>query len=126
MMRSFHYAAHSALSQQVTIRPEDIALVEPWGERWAQFVSAAFLQSYLQTAGSATFIPDNRDDVETLIEAFLLEKAIYEVGYELNNRPTWAPIPIRGIQNILREREAVGVTATTTTTAAASHGISSL
>src|SRR5581483_5871123 len=103
MLRSFHYAAHSALAQQLpNIRAEDVSFLQPWAENWAQFVSAIFLQSYLETAGRASFIPYDNEDVETLVDAFLLDKAVYEVGYELNNRPTWLPIPIRGIMEILR------------------------
>jgi maltose alpha-D-glucosyltransferase/alpha-amylase len=108
MMRSFHYAAHTALSMhQQTVRTEDVPLLEPWAEHWANWISAAYLQSYLQTAHGAIFIPDQPADIETLLEAFLLEKAVYEVGYELNNRPKWISIPLRGIRQILKDR-AVG------------------
>ncbi|HEX4085022.1 MAG TPA: maltose alpha-D-glucosyltransferase [Chthoniobacteraceae bacterium] len=105
MLRSFHYAAHTALSlHQHTVRPEDIPLLEPWAEHWANWIGSAYLQSYLQTADAAPFIPDTREDTETLLDAYLLEKAVYEVGYELNNRPNWISIPLRGIQQILGDR----------------------
>jgi maltose alpha-D-glucosyltransferase/alpha-amylase len=105
MMRSFHYAAHTALSMhQQTVRPEDVPLLEPWAEHWANWISSAYLQSYLQAADGALFVPDQHEDTETLLDAFLLEKAVYEVAYELNNRPKWAGIPLRGIRQILRDR----------------------
>ncbi len=105
MMRSFHYAAHTALSmRQQTVRPEDVPLLEPWAEHWASWIASAYLRSYLDAAEGANFIPDNRDDTEALLEAFLLEKAVYEIGYELNNRPKWISIPLRGIRQILRDR----------------------
>jgi len=57
----------------------------------------------------ASFVPEQIEDTEVLIEAYLLEKAVYEVNYELNNRPTWAGIPIRGIREILRHAGAAPV-----------------
>ena len=105
MLRSFHYAAHTALSmRQQTVRPEDVPLLEPWAEHWANWIGSAYLQSYLQTADSAPFIPDKHEDTEALLDAFLLEKAVYEVAYELNNRPKWVSIPLWGIRQILRDR----------------------
>jgi maltose alpha-D-glucosyltransferase/alpha-amylase len=104
MMRSFHYAAHTALSmRRQTVRPEDVPILEPWADHWANWISSAYLQAYLHTAHSAPFIPDSHDDTETLLDAFLIEKAIYEVNYELNNRPQWLSIPLRGIRQILRD-----------------------
>jgi len=105
MMRSFHYAAHTALSmRQQTVRPEDVPLLEPWAGHWANWIASAYLQSYLDTADGALFVPDKREDTETLLDAFLLEKAVYEIGYELNNRPNWVGIPLRGIRQILKDR----------------------
>ena len=105
MLRSFHYAAHTALSmRQQTVRPEDVPLLEPWAEHWANWIGSAYLQAYLKVAGGAPFLPDNREDTEALLDAYLLDKAVYEIGYELNNRPTWITIPLRGIQQILKDR----------------------
>lgn len=102
MIRSFHYAAYSDLLMRVSVRPEDTALLEPWADMWHQYVSGVFLRSYLNTAGRAPFLPDEREELEILLHAFILEKAVYELGYELNNRPNWAIIPIRGIKDILK------------------------
>jgi maltose alpha-D-glucosyltransferase/alpha-amylase len=105
MMRSFHYAAHTALSlHRQTVRTEDVPVLEPWADLWASWISSAYLQSYLEAAQGAIFVPGNREDTETLLEGFLLEKAVYEVAYELNNRPTWVGIPLRGIRQILQDR----------------------
>ncbi|CAN5528152.1 maltose alpha-D-glucosyltransferase [soil metagenome] len=101
MMRSFQYAAYSALWQPST-RPEDIPFLEDWADIWYRQMSTVFLQSYLATAAGATFIPQNPDDLQVLLSAYLLDKAVYEIGYELNNRPDWVVIPIRGIKHILR------------------------
>lgn len=102
MTRSFHYAAYSDLLRRVSVRPEDTALLEPWADVWYQYVSGVFLRSYLNTVGRAPFLPDGREELEILLQTFILEKAVYELGYELNNHPDWAIIPIRGIENIFR------------------------
>jgi maltose alpha-D-glucosyltransferase/alpha-amylase len=56
----------------------------------------------LNTVGNAPFLPKERDELEILLDTFLLEKAVYEVGYEMNNRPDWIIIPVRGIQNVMK------------------------
>jgi len=101
MMRSFQYAAYSALWQPA-MRPEDVPFLEPWADRWYREMSSVFLQSYLQTTAGASFIPPDPHDLQVFLEAYLLDKAVYEVGYELNNRPDWVVIPIRGIKHILK------------------------
>ena len=100
MMRSFQYAAYSALWQPA-MRTEDVPFLERWADIWYRQMSSTFLQSYLQTTSSAIFVPQNSDDLQILLEAYLLDKAVYEIGYELNNRPDWVVIPIRGIKHIL-------------------------
>jgi maltose alpha-D-glucosyltransferase/alpha-amylase len=97
MLRSFHYAAHSALNELGAER----AQLGPLAERWSQLMGRTFFRSWIETCAGAPFLPASIDDVRILLDAFLLEKAIYEVLYELNNRPTWVAIPVRGIQQIL-------------------------
>jgi len=65
-------------------------------------MSSVFLQSYLQTTAAAIFIPKNSEDLQIMLEAYLLDKAVYEIAYELNHRPSWVLIPIRGIKHILQ------------------------
>jgi maltose alpha-D-glucosyltransferase / alpha-amylase len=101
MMRSFQYAAYSALWQPA-MRSEDVPFLERWADLWYRQMSSAFLQSYLKTTAGAVFIPQNQEDLQVLLEAYLLDKAVYEIGYELNNRPDWVVIPIRGIKHILK------------------------
>jgi maltose alpha-D-glucosyltransferase/alpha-amylase len=105
MIRSFHYAAYlSLLKEAPTIRPEDKPVLEPWADVWYYYISGAFLKSYLEVAGSVQdLIPKDVEELETMLKSYLLDKAIYELGYELNNRPDWVMIPIRGIHHILEE-----------------------
>lgn len=105
MLRSFHYAAHTGLFHHGAIRQEDLAFLEPWTELWHRYVGGVFLRSYFETVGDAPFLPKNSESMDILMNAFLLNKAVYELGYELNNRPDWLLIPLRGIQSILNFRE---------------------
>ena len=100
MMRSFQYAAYSALWQPA-MRAEDVPFLERWADLWYRQMSSVFLQRYLSATTDAVFIPSNRDDLQVFLEAYLLDKAVYEIGYELNNRPDWVVIPIRGIKHLL-------------------------
>ncbi|MFL6537756.1 MAG: maltose alpha-D-glucosyltransferase [Chthoniobacterales bacterium] len=102
MVRSFQYAAYSALWQPA-MRSEDIPFLEAWADVWYREMSSVFLQSYLEVTRGAPFIPQNEDDLRILLQAYLLDKAVYEVAYELNNRPDWVIIPIRGIKHILQQ-----------------------
>ncbi|MDQ6765915.1 MAG: putative maltokinase, partial [Verrucomicrobiota bacterium] len=101
MMRSFQYAAYSALWQPA-MRGEDVPFLERWADTWYRQMSSVFLQSYLTAAAGALFVPKDGEDLQVLLEAYLLDKAVYEIGYELNNRPDWVVIPIRGIKDILQ------------------------
>jgi maltose alpha-D-glucosyltransferase/alpha-amylase len=101
MMRSFQYAAYSALWQPA-MRTEDVPFLEPWADLWYRQMSSVFLQSYLKATVDASFIPQGESVLQVLLEAYLLDKAVYEIGYELNHRPDWVVIPIRGIKHILR------------------------
>jgi maltose alpha-D-glucosyltransferase/alpha-amylase len=100
MIRSFHYAAYNVILKRA-VRPEDIHLMEPWAELWYRYVSGVFLSSYLKTVGNAPFLPMGREELDLLLQVFSLEKAVYELGYELNNRPNWIIIPLKGIKQFL-------------------------
>lgn len=101
MVRSFHYAPFAFLEGKRTgmsvsskNSPPHIAL---WMQFWARWASAAFLKAYLGTATGAWFWPQNETDVRLLFDVYLIEKAMYELRYELNNRPDWVEIPLHGL-----------------------------
>jgi maltose alpha-D-glucosyltransferase/alpha-amylase len=103
MIRSFRSAAYGAFLKHVSVRQENGPMLEPWIEPWYHCVSGIFLQSYLETVGQAAFVPKTKDERKLLVQSFLLDKAVYELNYELNNRPEWVLIPIRGILMVLRD-----------------------
>jgi maltose alpha-D-glucosyltransferase/alpha-amylase len=108
MLRSFHYAANAPLIGKTggsVFRPEDVAHLESWAHCWNLWVSAAFLSAYLETSAQGSFLPRLREEISSLLFVYLLEKSIYELGYELNNRPDWVKLPLRGILQLLETTE---------------------
>jgi maltose alpha-D-glucosyltransferase / alpha-amylase len=104
MLRSFHYAVESALAGRVersAIRAEDRSHLEPWGRHWFAWVSAAFFETYLDAMRGSALVPESREEVGLLLDVYLTEKALYELGYELDHRPLWVGIPLRGILEVL-------------------------
>ena len=101
MVRSLHYAAYSILMEpEFSVQRKEKDL-EKWAESWYYHVTRMYLQGYLDTVGENNFIPKDQEDFDILMETYLLEKAIYELNYELNNRPDWLLIPLRGIKSII-------------------------
>jgi maltose alpha-D-glucosyltransferase/alpha-amylase len=100
MLRSIHYAAFGVLAGDVPgseVRPEDRRLLEPWAHAWYRWCGSRFVRGYLATTGISALLPAGRDELEALLDVHLLEKALYEVAYELNSRPAWLGVPLRGV-----------------------------
>src|SRR5690606_20979371 len=89
MVRSFHYASYSTiLEDQFNLqRVEDN--LQGWAEVWFQHMSRFYLQGYLDQVKDSSFIPNEEGDLKIMLDTYLLEKAVYELNYELNNRPDW-------------------------------------
>ena len=94
MLRSFDYAAASGSGGDLEHVPEAAA-------QWRDTARRRFLDAYLEAAAGTEVLPDNDASVAAQLDAFELDKAIYELGYELANRPTWIPIPVGGITRVL-------------------------
>jgi len=82
-------------------RVEDVPRLEVWARAWCDWASASFLGGYLDRMRGSKLVPANDDELRLLLEFFLLEKCIYEISYELNNRPDWLEIPLRGLLALL-------------------------
>jgi maltose alpha-D-glucosyltransferase/alpha-amylase len=110
MVRSFHYAAYTALLGRnaeasggpPAVRAEDYAQLEAWCRYWYKWVAATFVRSYREAAGAASFVPDNDAEFKTMLDAFVLSKAVYELGYELGHRPDWVAVPLLGILDLIQ------------------------
>lgn len=101
MIRSFHYAAYGSLFLEGTARPEDISRLLPYADLWSHYMSGFFISAYLEKVKGSGLVPDNEEDIKILLDVFLMSKAFYELNYELNNRPAWVMIPLKGILSIL-------------------------
>jgi maltose alpha-D-glucosyltransferase/alpha-amylase len=100
MIRSFSYAAWSGFDQYIQRHPDRRASMEPWVRLWQNSVSSEFLKVYWNTASERLGLLPSQEQSELLLKAYLLEKALYELQYELNNRPEWMHIPLDGILDL--------------------------
>jgi maltose alpha-D-glucosyltransferase/alpha-amylase len=100
MLRSFHYVSHAALFGDVPgIVPSREAhpQLERWARVWYHWVSAVYLKEYLKCSGSASFLPSQIDEIKILLGAYMIERALIELEYELQQRPAWIRIPLHGV-----------------------------
>jgi maltose alpha-D-glucosyltransferase/alpha-amylase len=107
MIRSFHYAAYGSLFLDNQIRREDIDKLLPFAELWNHYMSGYFMHAYTDKVRGKGLIPEDEEDIEILLQTYLLQKAIYELNYELNNRPDWVIVPLRGIKSIMKRSQGV-------------------
>jgi maltose alpha-D-glucosyltransferase/alpha-amylase len=104
MLRSFDYAAWYWLvraGNEGTVRTEDVARLEPWVRTWSHTASQLFLDAYRPSVRAAGLLPDAPEDSGRLLHALMLEKSLYELGYELGHRPDWLGVPLRGALALL-------------------------
>jgi maltose alpha-D-glucosyltransferase/alpha-amylase len=104
MLRSFNYAVRVAVHE---FRTDDLRVrmaLERWAHAWEQEARTLFLNAYVRAAQGSPVIPNDPDVLARALAVFELEKAVYELGYEMNNRPDWLWVPVEGIRAILGGR----------------------
>ena len=103
LLRSFDYAAHTAFKQRLQEAEDGHELqgLGQWAWYWSTWVSAASLRAYLERAAELGFLHESPQETQLLLTAFLLDKALYELRYELNNRPDWVYLPLLGLLQLL-------------------------
>jgi maltose alpha-D-glucosyltransferase/alpha-amylase len=104
MLRSFHYAAYAPILGEISggeVTQERLNALDGWAQYWQTWVSATFLKTYLRTSGSAPFLPHSHQELAVLLDTYVITKAVYELGYELNNRPSWLRIPLQSVSKLL-------------------------
>jgi len=111
MLRSFQYAAGVALREYAAGLPDPAAAerAAPWARFFEQRASDRFRDAYFSAAAGASFVPGDVETRRRLLSLSLLDKALHELEYEIDHRPDWVPIPLRGVATILRELERDGV-----------------
>jgi len=122
MLRSFDYAVGHAVLTGAGARPDAAHRLDAWRDG----LRTAFLDGYLDAARAAGVLPGDEASTAALLAAFELDKAVYELGYELANRPDWVPIPVGGILRVLDRapRRAPAATARPTTPATEGPAVS--
>jgi maltose alpha-D-glucosyltransferase/alpha-amylase len=100
MLRSFDYAAATALRNE---RADDVQRLIPWSRAWTTTTREAYLTAYLEAASGAAFLPASAEDTQVLLEAYQLDKALYEVAYDLSYRPSWVATPLRAVNEMLAQ-----------------------
>ncbi|GGA04025.1 phosphotransferase [Okeania sp. KiyG1] len=104
MLESFYYAANVALREEIKngmIRPENLLAMEQWSTFWYSWVSISFLKAYLNNTTSSSFLPKTEEEIQVLLNVYLLEKVVYELDYELTYRPEWVEIPLLRIEQLI-------------------------
>ncbi len=105
MIRSFHYAVSAKLFYSNETKGMDKLSLQKAADRWFFLIRETFTETYLLALGVDQKLYANKAEINFLFLLHLLEKAIYEVGYELNGRPDWLKIPLKGIEQVINELE---------------------
>jgi maltose alpha-D-glucosyltransferase/alpha-amylase len=103
MLLSFNYAAQTAMAHECVEQPESLARITPLLQDWEAEVGKVFLAAYAEAVHEVGVFAD-KSAPHGLLDLFLLEKLFYEVRYELDNRPDWVVIPLRGIVDLMNKR----------------------
>ena len=103
MLRSFSYATFASLLLFARNSIEDLQRFLPWARICQSWVMVAFLKAYLAAAEGSAILPADRSDFFQVLHALMLEKALYELDYELNSRPDWLIIPLYSILDYLQQ-----------------------
>jgi maltose alpha-D-glucosyltransferase/alpha-amylase len=101
MLCSFDYAVLSKLKGN-GVEPKNTGQLNIWARLWSIWAAVHFLKGYFQVIGKSSLMPKTQEEIRLTLDTYMLEKAISEVAYELNNRPDWVDIPIKGILDILQ------------------------
>lgn len=103
MIHSFRYAAMTTLVQHSAGHPDDRSMLQPWLEAWYVYVSGSYLRAYLHVLKNSPLLPAGRTELALMLRCFLIQKAVYELGVDLNNRPGQVGLSLRGIEMLLKE-----------------------
>jgi len=103
MLRSFDIAANMALRDPATVRESERGAAEPWAKLWATWVPAEFLSAYLEAAKGSPFLPQTRAELNMLLHTHVIEKALEQLGADLDRRQDWALAALRAVLDLLEE-----------------------
>ena len=107
MIRSYHYAVSAKLFTADETRDVDPDQLQRVSDRWFYLMRDTYLNAYLEAIGTPHPLFKNNNEINFLLLLYLLEKAVYELGYEISYRPSWVKIPLKGIIDVVREIEKI-------------------
>ena len=109
MIRSYHYAISAKMFNDPETAKLDPVRVQTAADRWYKLIQQTYMEKYLDTFGKPHPLFKNNNEINFLLLIYLLEKAVYELGYEISYRPDWVKIPLKGIVNVIREIEKLSM-----------------
>jgi len=104
MVRSFHYAAWTGLHHHVQrgcLEADCLPRFEPWARLWYRAVALTYLRAYLEKMKGAQALPQSEEELQIMLPAYLLSKAMHEIGDELKHRPDWLHVPLQGVLSLI-------------------------
>jgi maltose alpha-D-glucosyltransferase/alpha-amylase len=106
MIRSLHYVSYAVLFGQVPgiVAGADAQQLEKWAAAWRTYTSAVLVKSYFDAAGNRAFLPETQKERRILLRTYMIEKCLKEIMHELEYRPNWLRIPVRGLLDLLEVR----------------------
>ncbi|GAB3808448.1 hypothetical protein GCM10028819_47520 [Spirosoma humi] len=107
MIRSYHYAVSAKLFNSTETDALDPDHLQRVSDRWFYLIRDTFMNAYLDVFGTPHPLFKNNSEINFLLLIYLLEKAVYELGYEISYRPSWVKIPLKGIIDVIREIEKI-------------------
>jgi maltose alpha-D-glucosyltransferase/alpha-amylase len=93
MLRSFGYAAQAGLRVFLRTHPEAGPDAARWAHAWERWIGEVYLAAYTARLEGSGLLPSTPDALRRLLDAYLADKTVYELGYELGHRPDWVDIP---------------------------------
>lgn len=109
MIRSYHYAVSAKLFNSVETENIPSDRLQLVSERWYKLIKDTYLDAYFDTFGWPHPLFRNQSEINYLLLLYLLEKAVYELGYEISYRPSWVKIPLKGIVDVIQEIEKLRI-----------------
>jgi maltose alpha-D-glucosyltransferase/alpha-amylase len=100
LLRSFHYAVHQALHAG-SVRPQDVAVLEPWARFWYEWASVSFLRAYLEVAAQDSFVPASPQELQVVLDFYYLKRLVNEIRQELLDSPERLVVPLRAMGQLL-------------------------
>jgi maltose alpha-D-glucosyltransferase/alpha-amylase len=110
MVRSFHYAAWRGLHHHVqrgSLEPDCIPRHEPWARLWYRAAALTYLRAYLECSKGEQALPQSPEELQIMLPAYLLNRAMLEVGHELQHRPEWLHVPLQGVLSLIDSTRAL-------------------